>query len=159
MCRWYAWADQFHLLVVLIYFGVILFSVPVGELFHQAIIPGLTLVAVYIIYILIVAYLKPDTAPVVKDESGVSKFKQIMRALITIFPPLLLVICVLGSIFAGIATPTESSAFGCVGAIILAIFYRTFSFSMIKEALAESVKNYSTCLCHTCWCDSLFYGI
>ena len=125
--------------IVLIILGDI-FSVPVGELFHQAIIPGLTLVAVYIIYILIVAYLKPDTAPVVKDESGVSKFKQIMRALIAIFPPLLLVICVLGSIFAGIATPTESSAFGCVGAIILAIFYRTFSFSMIKEALAESVK-------------------
>ena len=46
----------------------------------------------------------------------------------------------LGSIFAGIATPTESSAFGCVGAIILAMFYRTFSFSMMKEALAESVK-------------------
>ena len=125
--------------IVLIILGDI-FSVPVGELFHQAITPGLTLVAVYIIYILIVAYLKPETAPVVKDESGVSKFNQIIKALTAIFPPLLLVICVLGSIFAGVATPTESSAFGCVGAIILAIFYKTFSFSMIKEALAESVK-------------------
>ena len=125
--------------IVLIILGDI-FSVPVGELFHQAIVPGLTLVGVYIVYILIVAYLKPEVAPIVKDESGVSKFKQIIRALIAIFPPLVLVICVLGSIFAGIATPTESSAFGCVGAIILAMFYRTFSFSMMKEALAESVK-------------------
>ena len=125
--------------IVLIILGDI-FSVPVGELFHQAVVPGLTLVAVYIVYILIVAYLKPEVAPIVKDESGVSKFKQIIRALTAIFPPLLLVICVLGSIFAGIATPTESSAFGCIGAIILAMFYRTFSFSMMKEALAESVK-------------------
>ena len=125
--------------IVLIILGDI-FSVPVGELFHQAFLPGLTLVGAYIVYILIVAYLKPEIAPVVKDESGVSKFRQVIRALVAIFPPLLLVICVLGSIFAGIATPTESSAFGCVGAIILAMFYKTFSFSMIKEALEESVK-------------------
>ena len=69
-----------------------------------------------------------------------NKKQQIIRALIDIIPSLSLIIMVLGSIFAGIATPTESSAVGCIGAIFLALLYRTFTIKMVKEAALESVK-------------------
>ena len=74
------------------------------------------------------------------DPNRGSKKKQIIKALIDIIPSLTLIVLVLGSIFAGIATPTESSSVGCVGAIILAIMYKTFSIKMVKEAALESVK-------------------
>lgn len=125
--------------IVLIILGDV-FTVPVGDLFREAIYPGLALVGAYIVYILIVAYAKKDYAPPVVVESDMPKSKQILNAILAILPPLVLVVLVLGSIFEGIATPTESSAFGCVGAILLSIFYKTFSFKMLKEALEESVK-------------------
>lgn len=125
--------------IVLIILGDV-FSVPVGDLFREAIIPGLSLVAAYVIYILVVSYMHKDYAPPVISDSGVSKRKQIINAILAILPPLVLVVLVLGSIFNGIATPTESSAFGCVGAILLSLAYKTFSFKMLKEALEESVK-------------------
>ena len=125
--------------IVLIILGDV-FSVPVGDLFKQAVAPGLSLVAIYIVYILVVSYVYKDFAPPVVVESDMPKSKQILNAILAILPPLVLVILVLGSIFKGIATPTESSAFGCVGAIVLSIFYRTFSFRMVKEALEETVK-------------------
>lgn len=74
------------------------------------------------------------------NQDAKPKIQQVTQALLAIFPPLALVILVLGSIFLGIATPTESSVFCCIGAIILSIFYRTFSFKMLKEALDESIK-------------------
>ena len=125
--------------IVLIILGDV-FTVPVGDLFREAIYPGLALVGAYIAYILIVAYVKKDYAPPVVVESDMPKSKQILNAILAILPPLVLVVLVLGSIFEGIATPTESSAFGCVGAILLSVFYKTFSFKMLKEALEESVK-------------------
>ncbi|MFL1706859.1 TRAP transporter large permease subunit [Campylobacter sp. MOP7] len=125
--------------IVLIILGDV-FTVPVGDLFREAIVPGLALVGAYIAYILFVSYMNKDYAPPVIDESGIPKSKQIFNAIKAILPPLVLVLLVLGSIFNGIATPTESSAFGCVGAIILSVCYRTFSFQTLKEALEESVK-------------------
>ncbi len=126
--------------IVLIILGDV-FQVPVGDLFQAAIWPGLTLVGSYILYILIVSYLKKDLAPSIPaDPSRGSKQKQVIRALIDIIPSLTLIVLVLGSIFAGIATPTESSAVGSMGAICLALLYRTFTISMVKEAALESVR-------------------
>jgi tripartite ATP-independent transporter DctM subunit len=126
--------------IVLIILGDV-FQVPVGDLFSAAVWPGLTLVAAYILFILIVSYFKKDMAPAIpKDPSRGNKTKQVISALIAIIPSLTLIILVLGSIFAGVATPTESSAVGCIGAILLAILYRSFSLSMVKEASFESVK-------------------
>lgn len=126
--------------IVLIILGDV-FQVPVGDLFQAAVWPGLTLVASYIAYILIVSYLKKDVAPAIEaDPSRGTKKKQVLKALIDIIPSLTLIVLVLGSIFAGIATPTESSAVGSIGAVFLALIYRTFSINMIKEAALESVK-------------------
>ena len=126
--------------IVLIILGDV-FQVPVGDLFAAAIWPGLTLVAAYILFILIVSYFKKDMAPAIpKDPARGSKMKQILNAIIAIVPSLTLILMVLGSIFAGVATPTESSAVGCLGAVLLAIAYKSFSIQMIKEASFESVK-------------------
>ena len=126
--------------IVLIILGDV-FQVPVGDLFQAAIWPGLLLVAAYILFILVVSYIKKDFAPAIpKDPARGTKTKQVITALLAIIPSLTLIVLVLGSIFAGVATPTESSAVGCIGAILLAILYRTFNINMVKEAALESVK-------------------
>ena len=127
--------------IVLIILGDV-FNVPVGDLFKAALLPGLVLVGAYVIYILIICYIKHELGPAItlEDKKGEGRKKQIVSGLFSIIPPLSLIIIVLGSIFAGIATPTESSAICCVGAILLAIIYRNFSFSMLIEAAKETVK-------------------
>ncbi|AXX91114.1 C4-dicarboxylate ABC transporter [Malaciobacter molluscorum LMG 25693] len=126
--------------IVLIILGDV-FQVPVGDLFKAAVWPGLMLVAAYILFILIVSFVKKDMAPAIPaDPSRGSKSKQVVKALIDIIPSLTLIILVLGSIFAGVATPTESAAVGCLGALLLSIMYKTFSNSTVKEAALESVK-------------------
>ena len=121
--------------IILIILGDVM-SVSVGELFMGAVLPGLLLVLLYIIYIFVVSYLKPEVAPVAKDVKEVS-FREILAA---VTPPLLLMLTVLGTIFAGVASPTESAAFGVVGALLLAFFNKTLSFEMLKYATLESVK-------------------
>ncbi|ABB44482.1 TRAP dicarboxylate transporter, DctM subunit [Sulfurimonas denitrificans DSM 1251] len=121
--------------IILIILGDVM-SVSVGELFIGAVLPGLLLVLLYIIYILIFSYLKPEVAPVAKDVKEVT-FKEIMTA---VTPPMLLMVSVLGTIFAGIASPTESAAFGVIGAFLLSYFNKSLNYEMIKYASLESVK-------------------
>ncbi|MEJ2330574.1 MAG: TRAP transporter large permease subunit [Gammaproteobacteria bacterium] len=126
--------------IILIILGDVL-GIPVGDLFKAAIGPGLVLIGVYVIYVLTRTWLKPDDAPALPmDEDVHNKREQIVKALIAILPPLVLILVVLGSIFAGIATPTESSALGGVGAIVLAILYRQFKFRMLFDSALETVK-------------------
>jgi len=126
--------------IVLIILGDV-FQVPVGDLFQAAIWPGLFLIGAYILYIIVYSYINKEAAPpiILKENIG-SKSEQIIRALKAIIPPLVLILLVLGSIFMGIATPTESAAVGGIGAIILALLYKSFSFSMIDSASKETVK-------------------
>ena len=121
--------------IILIILGDVM-SVSVGELFMGAVLPGLVLVVLYIIYILIFSYLKPEVAPIAKDVKEVS-FTEIIMA---ITPPMLLMVSVLGTIFAGIASPTESAAFGVIGALLLSYFNKSLNFEMIKYASLGSVK-------------------
>jgi tripartite ATP-independent transporter DctM subunit len=126
--------------IILIILGDVM-GIPVGDLFKAAVGPGAILIGAYIIYIIIYSWLKPEAAPAmpaIDDDS--SKCTQYRRALIAIFPPLALILVVLGSIFTGIATPTESSALGGVGALILALFYRQFSWRMVFDSSLETVK-------------------
>lgn len=126
--------------IVLIVLGDVL-NVPVGDLFQAALFPGLVLVLCYIAYILLYARINPDATPLVTDlDDGKSPTLRILIALKVIIPPIALVLVVLGSIFYGIATPTESSALGCVGAVVLAIIYRKFNLSMLWDSANESVK-------------------
>jgi tripartite ATP-independent transporter DctM subunit len=124
--------------IVLIILGDVM-SVSVGDLFRAAIGPSLLLIGLYIAYILIISYLKPQIAPAIKISQEEKK-TFIKDAFFSIIPPLALIFLVLGSIFLGVATPTESAAFGAIGAIVLTLLNRSFSFETIKYASMETVK-------------------
>jgi tripartite ATP-independent transporter DctM subunit len=126
--------------IILIILGDVL-GIPVGDLFHSAILPGMVLIGCYIVYILILTFLKPELAPALpEDLDDETRAQQIISALKAIIPPLALVLVVLGSIFTGIATPTESSALGGIGAIVLALLYRKFNWKMLYSSSMETVK-------------------
>ncbi len=111
----------------------------VGDLFRAAVVPGVLLILLYILYILILSYLNPTIAPALEraDEPYGTILKEALRE---ITPPLLLIGVVLGSIFAGVASPSESAAIGVIGAMLLAYFKGEFSFEMVRYATLESVK-------------------
>ncbi|MEA3433015.1 MAG: TRAP transporter large permease subunit [Campylobacterota bacterium] len=110
----------------------------VGDLFRAAVVPGLLLIALYVIYILVISYINKDIAPaIVSDEPYGAVLKEAVKEII---PPLLLIGVVLGSIFAGIASPSESAAIGVLGAMLLAVGKRNFSFEMVRYAAIETVK-------------------
>jgi len=110
----------------------------VGDLFKAAVVPGLLLILLYILYIFVVALLDKEAAPAIEsDESYRETAKAAFRAII---PPLLLITAVLGSIFTGIASPTESAAIGVLGAALLAWSNGSFSFALVRYASVETVK-------------------
>lgn len=126
--------------IVLIILGDV-FQEPVGDLFKAALWPGISLVGFYVAYIVIITIIKKDLAPPVElEEVTGTKLQQILKALMAIIPPLVLIILVLGSILTGVATPTESSSVGGVGAICLALLYRQFSFRMLWQSSLETIK-------------------
>jgi len=123
--------------IILIILGDVM-GISVGDLFKAALLPGVMLIVFYAVYILVLGKFKPDYCPPLKVEADKSEL--IKQAIKDVVPPLILIIAVLGSIFGGIATPTESSSLGAIGAIILSIFYSGFSFKQIKESSLETVK-------------------
>ena len=106
----------------------------VGDLFMGAVFPGLMLGGMYILYIVGVGLLSPNSAPVPEDAKRVTMraFIGLMKAML---PTLLLIFVVLGSIFGGIATPTEASGVGALGATLLAMFNKKFNFKVLKEVM------------------------
>lgn len=123
--------------IVLIILGDVM-GISVGDLFKAAVVPSLMLVTAYTLYILFVARTQPERCPpVVVTEDKMLVLKQALK---NIIPTMLLIIGVLGSIFMGIATPTESAAIGAVGAAILSIFFGSFSFSSLIQSSLETVK-------------------
>jgi len=125
-------------------------SISVGDLFMGAVIPGLMLGSMYILYIFITGLLNPQAAPV-PDNAKPLDFKIVARVLIDILPTALLIFVVLGSIFAGIATPTEASGIGALGATLLAIYNKNFTFKVLKEV---SIGTYGT----TAYIFAIFIG-
>lgn len=116
-------------------------TVSIGDLFAGALIPGLILVAMYITYILILAWLKPETAPVVStDERPELNSAFVFRLVKAVVPPLLLIIIVLGSIFKGFATATEAASVGAVGALFLALINKQLNFAMLEDAMLSTLK-------------------
>jgi len=114
-------------------------AISVGDLFMGAVFPGLILAGLYFSYIIILAWLKPGVAPLKKDRQPVS-FKMVLNVLKTIFPPMLLIVTVLGSIFAGITTPTEASGLGALGATLLAAYYKQLSLKALKAVMSDTLK-------------------
>lgn len=115
-------------------------GVDVGTLFSAALIPGGLLVVCYIIYVFIVAHVRKDVAPAISQDI-IDEYKKedfLKKVILAFVLPLLLILSVLGSIFAGIASPTEAAAVGALGATILAIVQRKFSFQVLKEVMQQT---------------------
>jgi tripartite ATP-independent transporter DctM subunit len=123
--------------IVLIILGFMM-NISVGDLFRAAVVPGLIVVTLYILYILGVAWLKPEVAPPIPTTEPYSKI--LIEALKSLIAPALLILLVLGSIFTGFATPTESAGVGVIGSLLLTLVYRSFSWGLLWYALRESVK-------------------
>lgn len=127
--------------IVLVMLGSVMY-VPVGDLFVAAVIPGSLLVFLFFCWIVIQTFINPKSLPSmpaaeVKAFKGITKLKGILNAFIL---PFVLVITVLGSIFAGIASPTEAAAIGALGATILTIVKRKFSFKSLKEVMLKTTS-------------------
>ena len=110
-------------------------TVSVGDLFVGALIPGLMLVGMYILYLLVYARLKPDAAPPAEVEHTTAA--EIMKGLL---PPLSLILLVLGSILSGAATPTEAAGIGATGALILALGKRQMNIERMKEVVINTME-------------------
>ena len=124
--------------IILIILGDVL-QQPVGDLYRAALIPGLLLVAFYIIYVLALASIRKDAAPAMPSNDALLSV-QYWVAFKAIVPALALVLIVLGTVFAGIATPTESAAMGAVGAVVLALAGGNFRFRMLHQVAMETTK-------------------
>ncbi|BAO43453.1 TRAP transporter large permease [Thiolapillus brandeum] len=114
-------------------------TVSVGDLFVGAVIPGLGLVLMYLLYILGVALFQPKKVPPAPVRSA-TQSSLWWRVLTVLMPPLLLIVAVLGSILAGVATPTEAASVGAVGAMLLAAQRRELSMDSLREVMHATVK-------------------
>jgi len=114
---------------------------PVGDLFVGSLVPGLMLSAMYMGYVGLVAVTRPKLAPAMPKEARALDGKKLSREIgLVMIPPLALIVVVLGSIFAGWATPTEAGAFGAVGAMILAVLKRRLTLSSVLDSMTETAK-------------------
>ncbi len=113
-------------------------TVSVGDLFAGALFPGLLLVGLYISYIVVVAQFRPDVMPAhVRESDEQVSIKKILRALL---PPLVLILTVLGSILAGLATPTEAAGVGAMGALLLALSRQQLNLDRLQEITRSTLK-------------------
>jgi tripartite ATP-independent transporter DctM subunit len=131
--------------VVLVLLGSVL-NVSVGDLFTGAVIPGLLLVTLYLLYVVVFAILRPQSAPPIPEEElvafrGKGLAKRVFKAFVL---PLILVLSVLGSIFAGIASPTEAAGVGAFVATLLTAWEGKLSFKVLKAVSIETT--YLTCM-------------
>ncbi|MEM9290168.1 MAG: TRAP transporter large permease subunit [Acidobacteriota bacterium] len=116
-------------------------GVSVGDLFLGSLIPGLMLSGLYALYVAVVAWVKPAAAPALPPEArGDGGWSLALRVAKVMVPPLVLILVVLGSIFAGVATPTEAGALGSVGALLLAAVHRRLTRETLRAALMETTR-------------------
>ena len=113
-------------------------SLSVGDLFLGAVFPGALLGGLYILYILGIGWLHPEKAPAAKTEP--LSWMSVRNIFYAVLPPSFLIFAVLGSIFMGLATPTEAAGVGAAGAMLLAILKRKLNFSVLNEVLQETTR-------------------
>jgi tripartite ATP-independent transporter DctM subunit len=126
--------------VILILLGDIM-GVPVGDLYIGAVLPGLVLVGLYITYLVVLSHVKPELAPPI-PAAELADFRRqaLKRVTIALIPALVLIVGVLGSIFVGIASPTEAASVGAAGGILLTIAKRRFSTAMLKNVMRTTTR-------------------
>ena len=113
----------------------------VGDMYTGALVPGLILTSLYVVYVMGVSIIYPQALPALPLEARTLRGVALARkVLVSLIPPLVLIFLVLGTIFLGIATPTEGGAMGAVGALVLAFINRQLSLSVLKQAMDSTAK-------------------
>jgi len=126
--------------VILVLLGDIM-GVSVGDLYIGAVLPGLVLVGLYIIYIAILGRIRPDMAPAIPEaELAAFRTQALKRVTIALIPAFALILAVLGAIFAGVATPTEAASVGAVGGIVLTMVKRKFTWAMLRNVMEATTR-------------------
>jgi C4-dicarboxylate transporter, DctM subunit len=125
--------------IVMVLYGALV-EESIARLFMAGVVPGLLMAGIFMVFIAVLLLLKPSYAPPREAGSGKSRVAEAVH----VFPVLGLLVVVLGSIYSGMATPTEASALGAAGAIVLAVSYRTFTRKVFAESLMATVK--TTCM-------------
>lgn len=116
-------------------------AVSVGDLFFGALGPGLMLVGLYLLWVIGLAIFHPEAVPALPPEVVAEQLQGLLRRLLVgLAAPLSLVVVVLGSLFAGIATPTEAGALGAVGSVVLAAARRRLSWPVVRDAAEDTAK-------------------
>ncbi|MCU7852354.1 MAG: TRAP transporter large permease subunit [Candidatus Thiodiazotropha sp. (ex Monitilora ramsayi)] len=116
-------------------------TVSVGDLFVGALLPGLLLVLLYLLYQISVAFIRPASVPAIPPEEREQDLKLLLtRVLKVLVPPLLLIVAVLGSILGGLATPTEAASVGAIGAMLLALAQRQLNLRTLKAVVTGTTK-------------------
>lgn len=119
----------------------------VGDMYEGALYPSLILAGLYALFVFIVSVVKPDWVPALPLEARTLRgWRLVGKVLTSLVPPLVLVFLVLGTIFIGVATPTEGGAMGAVGALLLAITNRRLTFRMVVQALEQTAKLSAFCM-------------
>ena len=114
-------------------------TVSVGDLFVGALIPGLILVALYVLYLIGVAIVRPEAMPAIPArERQIGWGPLMLRVAVVLVPPLVLIVAVLGSILGGLATPTEAASVGAVGALVLAAVHRQLSLETLRQVVRQT---------------------
>jgi tripartite ATP-independent transporter DctM subunit len=114
-------------------------AIPILDLFMGAVFPGIILGFLYIVYILVYCKIYPEKAPLAPDHKE-ANLKDILQALLDIVPPAGLILLVLGSIFMGIATVTEASGVGALGATLIAVIFKRFNLRVLKEVVINTMN-------------------
>jgi len=116
-------------------------TVSVGDLFVGALIPGLTLVALYLVYQVVIALIRPDSVPAIPaSERAQDRGELAWRVVKVLLPPLVLIVAVLGTILTGFATPTEAASVGAIGAMLLALLQRQLNRETLKSVVTGTTR-------------------
>ena len=142
--------------IMLVVMGPVV-GVPITELFAAAVLPGILLASLYTIYAVARCYLRPELGPALPEEERAASAFEILRELVVgIIPLAVLILAVLGSILAGLATPTDAAAMGAMGAFLLALAYRRLTWEKMQQAVYRTILTSSMILLLVA--ASNFYG-
>ncbi len=117
-------------------------TISVGDLFAGALVPGLVLVGLYLTYLLIVSVIRPQAVPAlaVSERGALQETRRTRRVLTALVAPVALIVAVLGSILAGVATPTEAASVGAAGAIVIAVLRRQLDLQRLRTIMRDTTR-------------------
>jgi tripartite ATP-independent transporter DctM subunit len=116
-------------------------GISIGQMFMGAVFPGLILAFSYVVYIIVRCHFNPELGPPIpEDQMTPFSMEKLWRLLKSLVPPIFLILAVLGTIFSGIAPPTEAAAVGCLASILLAVAYGKFNLQLLSHASLETLR-------------------